>query len=819
MTPRRSLAQLLLNWSLLMLGLITCGLGYLLLQLQLEQFSSNWERRISFELESIAKNVEYHVSQSSSHVVENQIRESIDDPSLRYLAVLSEAGDRVIFSSNAGDRLHNTKYRLSSHSLNTGVQQPQIERYKSEFYALFPVSLKYPASPDSVASTADQAVKNDVRGWVFAHYDAHNDYDSMLRSLARKTILVALLVIIFLVVQSQILRKYILIPVKHLVQLTSSIKQGKYASIPESRSATEIAQLEEAFNDLSEHLDETTSRIAHQQALNDAFTAGFPDIGLLVTATGVINGRFGNPDGRIQRLNEDLTGTPFTAWLNLSATRKIEEARNQALEKKELVITEFNHDDLYLESRMIPLEEHANMQDALIWLIRDISEVKRKQELIEYQANYDPLTELANRRMALQELEKKIAWSEDDKTCGSVLFIDLDHFKNINDSLGHPIGDRLLIEASHRLKATVNERDLIARLGGDEFLIIPDEVFSVPELAEERAVELGTAILDAIRKPFCIDINKFHMTASIGISIFPSTDCGANDLIRQADTAMYWAKHQGRSQLCLYNHRMQEETRERLHLFNDLYQAIRDNGFTLVYQPQHNAEGEVTGAEALCRWVNNGHSVYPDVFIAAAEETNLILPLGDWVLTHACQTLRQWIRNKSLPPSFRRLAVNISPAQFMDPDFEAKLDKTIKSCDIDSSVLELELTESLFMGDKDLIREKMQRLSGKGYTFALDDFGTGYSSLSYLQKLPIDKLKIDRAFVMDINPDNEPASIVDAIIQLGQNLNMDIIAEGVETDQQQTYLKDHGCRNYQGYLFSRPLREDMFVSYIHKPHQ
>ena len=467
MTPRRSLAQLLLNWSLLMLGLITCGLGYLLLQLQLEQFSTNWERRISFELESIAKNVEYHVSQSSSHIIESQIRESIDDPSLRYLAVLSEAGDRVIFSSNASDRLHNTKYRLSSHSLNTGVQEPQIERYKSEFYALFPVNLKYPVSPHT--GNTDQSIKRDTRAWLFAHYDAHSDYDSMLRSLARKTILVALLVIIFLVVQSQILRKYILIPVKHLVQLTSSIKQGKYASIPESRSATEIAQLEEAFNDLSEHLDETTTRIAHQQALNDAFTAGFPDIGLLVTATGVINGRFGNPNGRVQRLNEDLTGTPFTAWLNLSATRKIEEARNQALEKKELVITEFNHDDLYLESRMIPLEEHANMQDALIWLIRDISEVKRKQELIEYQANYDPLTELANRRMALQELEKKIAWSEDDKTCGSVLFIDLDHFKNINDSLGHPIGDRLLIEASHRLKATVNEGDLIARLGGMNF--------------------------------------------------------------------------------------------------------------------------------------------------------------------------------------------------------------------------------------------------------------------------------------------------------------------------------------------------------------
>ncbi|MEK9711334.1 MAG: EAL domain-containing protein [Thalassolituus sp.] len=219
----------------------------------------------------------------------------------------------------------------------------------------------------------------------------------------------------------------------------------------------------------------------------------------------------------------------------------------------------------------------------------------------------------------------------------------------------------------------------------------------------------------------------------------------------------------------------------------------------------------------MCRWVNNGRSVYPDVFIAAAEETNLILPLGDWILNNACRTLRDWVRGGKLPESFKRLAVNISPAQFMAPDFEDKLQKALAAAEIDSSIFEIELTESLFMGDKDLIREKMQRLSSQGFTFALDDFGTGYSSLSYLQKLPINKLKIDRAFVMDIMPEHAQASIVDAIIQLGSNLNMDIIAEGVETDFQRDYLNDHGCHNYQGYYFSRPLREDMFLQYLQDP--
>ncbi|MEC8524001.1 MAG: EAL domain-containing protein [Pseudomonadota bacterium] len=804
---RRSLAQLLLNWSVLMLGLITSGLGYLLLQLQLEQFSSGWERRITFELDNLARDVEYHLESDNRYRIESRITERLTDSSVRYLAVLTEAGDQVIFSTRSADLVQGLSYRLSSHSLNTGIREAQIERHQSEFYALFPLRLSLPDDPSVTRSSSP-------KGWLFAHYDAAQDYDEMLRALVRKIMLVAVLIVVFLVVQSQILRRYVLLPVKRLIHLTTSMMEGKYASISDSRSAKEIAKLEKAFNELSHHLDDTTHRIAHQQALTDAFTSGFPDIGLLVTGTGVINGRFGNPQSRISRLNEDLTGTPFTAWLNLSATETIERARNQALNTRELVIAEFSHDDLFLESRMVPLEEGTGEENALIWLIRDISEIKRKQQLIEYQANYDPLTDLANRRMALQQLESKICQTQEDGGYSGVLFIDLDHFKNINDSLGHPIGDRLLIEAARRLTDCVKRKDIIARLGGDEFLIILDKAEDTEQQAENMAIALGEQILDAIRQPFSIDINKFHLTASIGIAIFPTSECGANDLIRQADTAMYWAKHQGRSQLCLYNHRMQEETRERLHLFNDLYQAIRDNGFTLVYQPQHNDSGEITGAEALCRWVNNGQSVYPDVFIAAAEETNLILPLGEWVLTHACRTLRQWIKDDSLPASFKRLAVNISPAQFMDPDFEQKLDDTLALCDIDSSVLELELTESLFMGDKDLIREKMQRLSAKGFTFALDDFGTGYSSLSYLQKLPINKLKIDRAFVMDIQPGSERASIVDAIIQLGQNLNMDIIAEGVETDQQQDYLQQHGCRQYQGYFFSRPLRDDMFVRYI-----
>ena len=233
-----------------------------------------------------------------------------------------------------------------------------------------------------------------------------------------------------------------------------------------------------------------------------------------------------------------------------------------------------------------------------------------------------------------------------------------------------------------------------------------------------------------------------------------------------------------------------------------------------MFQPQINEQAEITGAEVLCRWTNRGVPVSPEVFIRAAEETRLILPLGQWILSESCRVLKRWRQQNVLPESFRRLAVNISPAQFMDENFERYVTDQVSGNDLCSAQLELEITESIFLGNKDTIRSKMQRLSSMGFTFALDDFGTGYSSLSYLQHLPLHKLKIDRSFVMDIEDNTRPARIVDSIIQMGQNLGMDIIAEGVEHQAQRDYLQNHGCCEFQGYLFSRPLAEDEFLEFV-----
>ncbi|MEK9711333.1 MAG: diguanylate cyclase [Thalassolituus sp.] len=580
---RRSLTQILFSWSVLMLGIITVSLGYLLLQLQLSQFSNHWEQRISFENEALKHDIEFHLNNGATAMVEAHINRMSQDPSLVYMAIISANAEQVYFSTRRTDLLRGLDYRLSSYSLNTGIRKPQIQRHRSEFYALYPIDMP---------GRSNQS----TNGWLFAHYDAATDYEQMLRSVVRKIALIAALAIAYLAIQTQIIRRHIFGPVRRLIVLTEALREGRYVTVRQDESTDEIGRLEDAFNDLSEHLEATTASIDQHQALTDAFTTAFPDVGLTVSSTGVISGRFGYPKSRISRLNEDLIGTPFTAWLNLAATDIIEKARDRALKNNELVIADFSHDDLFLESRMIPMGDGNKAEFQLMWLIRDISEVKRKQQLIEYQANYDPLTELANRRMALLELEKYITRAKANGSWGAVLFIDLDHFKNINDSLGHPIGDRLLVEAARRLSHTASDKDVIARLGGDEFLIIMDTEYQDEADAENQALALGNQLLEAIRLPFSIDINKFHLTASIGIAVFPVSECGANDLIRQADTAMYWAKHQGRSRICLYNHRMQEETRERLHLFNDLYQAIRDNGFTLVYQPQHIDRGEVTGA-------------------------------------------------------------------------------------------------------------------------------------------------------------------------------------------------------------------------------
>ncbi|MDF1764730.1 MAG: EAL domain-containing protein, partial [Oleibacter sp.] len=586
-----------------------------------------------------------------------------------------------------------------------------------------------------------------------------------------------------------------------------------------SKGTSEVLHLEVLFAELQRNLTKYRNNADKQRTINAAFAIAFPDKGLIVNSQGVIDIILGSRKSMVKRLNNDLIGTPYTSWLSLHLVPIIQQQYDEAILTNEMVIREIVEDHRSLESRMVPLVQNiiGENKPAFLWLIRDITEIRQKQKTIEYQANFDPLTDLANRRRAMKKIEEYVAVAQTQQQWSSILFIDLDHFKNINDSLGHHVGDHLLIDMSKRLRTVAQSNDVIARLGGDEFLILAGDFKNSEAEAIDYAVNLGDQVLKLISKPFAIGINRFHLSASIGVATFPTVNCDANDLIRQADTAMYHAKGLGRARLCVYNQRMHEATSNRLILFNDLYQAILDEAFTLVFQPQYNDDGAVTGAEVLCRWINNGQSVYPDLFIEAAEETNLIIPLGTWLLEKSCDMLCSWHQRGLLPSSFKRLAINISPAQFTDDEFENILNNTTARFAIDPSMIELELTERLFVKDKELIRDKMKRLNESGFTFALDDFGTGYSSLSYLQQLPINKLKIDRSFVMDIHDLEHDANIVDAIIQLSANLHMDIIAEGVENETQRCYLSSRGCHNYQGYLFSHPLREAQFIECINTP--
>ncbi|MAD47395.1 MAG: hypothetical protein CMI02_09380 [Oceanospirillaceae bacterium] len=799
-----SLRYILLIWSVLALGVTSVTISYFLYQGLTSQYTSSWLNKMEAELTSLNQTIQGQLVSNDWSLADRSLTQMSTRYHVRHLCLVLDG--KVRLSTRRAD----IGQRYDTASLPAGLD-PEKNHYQTsqdgtQFYALLPVSIR------------TGKLRNTERGWLIAHYDTRYQYEQLLQKTALRIALLLGLLSLYALGLKQIVQREVTRPLNRLVEFTQSLRDGHLGNVIRSRASQEFSQLESAFNSLSRHLQHTVQQVHDQYMRDQAFTRAFPDVALLIDNNGLVRSRYGNHESAIRELNRDLIGEHFACWLKNHEADRLEQCRHQAVTTQDTVIVEFRHGDFFIESRMAPLLDESNadhvVTNGVLWLIRDISEVKRKQQLIEYQANFDPLTNLANRRFALLHIEKKMAHARRIGKFGAVLFIDLDHFKNINDSLGHPIGDSILIEMGSRLLQAVREEDLTARLGGDEFLVLFDELSDSPEASASLASDCAARLLDTIREPFRLDIQNFHLSASIGISLYPFVNQDASDLIRQADTAMYHAKSQGRNDISLYTENMQQQTQDKLNLFNDLHQAINDQKFALVFQPQYNSSGAITGAEALCRWNNHGTPVRPDIFIAAAEETNLIIPLGLWILQQSCRYLRNWLDNRQLPPSFRRLAVNISPAQFMDPGFEHLVDQCLQEYRLPPNLLELEITESVFLGNKEIIRNKMKSLHQQGLSFALDDFGTGYSSLSYLQNLPLDKLKIDRSFVTDIVAVSQPARIVDSIIQMGRSLNMEIIAEGVETTEQRLYLQAHQCYQYQGFLFSKPLEEEAFLDQL-----
>ncbi|MZI92605.1 EAL domain-containing protein [Vibrio sp. CAIM 722] len=437
-----------------------------------------------------------------------------------------------------------------------------------------------------------------------------------------------------------------------------------------------------------------------------------------------------------------------------------------------------------------------------LWVEREEAETQLNRL-----AFYDTLTGLSNRSMLMTRLSTYIEQASRDNQEGALLYLDLDRFKTINDSLGHTIGDELLIAVAKRIEQWADYNYLIARIGGDEFAII------LPLTTHLDLEKTAQSLIDELSAPYTIDTHQLYCTVSIGIATYPSDNNVNIDILRQADTALYRSKVSGGNSYKRYQSEMQSQVNAFLDLEKGLHQALANQELELYYQPQVNERFEIVGAEALIRWNHPTRGLLPPgVFMSIAEETGQIIPIGRWILETACRKLAQWKKDNRLPVTFRRLAINISPMQFAQDNFIEQVTQIIDEVGISGKNIELEITENLLLENMESAVKKMAKLKEFDIHLSIDDFGTGYSSLRYLKHLDVDILKIDRSFVTKLHQNDNDKAIVDTILMIAKRLNLGVIAEGVEDSLELNVLKDMGCKQFQGYLFDKPLTEEQLLN-------
>ena len=485
--------------------------------------------------------------------------------------------------------------------------------------------------------------------------------------------------------------------------------------------------------------------------------------------------------------------------------KRIREAvRDGRSVRSELIHYKKNGELFWLELEIVPIDYFKRGLTHWVSVARDITQRKAAEDEIEHLAFYDTLTQLPNRKLLMDRLQTALDECEGGGKIGALMFIDLDHFKVLNDTLGHAKGDLLLQKVADRLSGCVRFSDTVARLGGDEFVVMLENLGDDPNMAKDRTGVVGKKILAALSEPYDLAGYPHYSTCSIGITAFGKQREKIGDLLKQADLAMYQAKGAGRNALCFFDPEMQAMITANAELNAQLREALRVQQFLLYYQPQVGRGGRMTGVEALLRWQHPERGlVMPDEFIGLAEESALILPLGAWVLLTACTQLAVWAKRPET--AGLSIAVNVSARQFRHPEFVDLVMRVIRDTGIEANRLKLELTESLLATGMEVTIAKMDMLKKAGVTLSIDDFGIGYSALSYLKHLPLDQLKIDRTFVKDVLTDPNDAAIARTIIGLAQSLGLAVTAEGVETEAQRALLEWFGCECYQGFLFCKPL--------------
>ncbi|MED1947928.1 MULTISPECIES: bifunctional diguanylate cyclase/phosphodiesterase [Brevibacillus] len=469
------------------------------------------------------------------------------------------------------------------------------------------------------------------------------------------------------------------------------------------------------------------------------------------------------------------------------------------------------NDVIWTESKINPIMDEEGNVTKLLLVTRDVTDRKQSEETIHHLAYHDALTDLPNRRMYVQQLSKEMMQAKRFQSNLAVLFLDLDRFKDVNDSFGHDVGDMLLVEAAKRLQACLKPGDVVARLGGDEFTIMQNQLQDRSE-----ATALAEQIMYQLQRPFELDGHVFNVSCSIGIALYPQDGDNPEDLLKRADTALYTVKSRGKNGYDFFDPTMEAKSLERILMENEMRKAIEQEQFQIYYQPKIDiATSAMTGMEALVRWVHPELGIIPpNRFIPIAEETGMILALGEWILKQACKQNKIWHdQGYTL-----KVSVNLSARQIYQKDLVEMIKDILQETNLSPNWLELEITESIFVKMEEAT-VVLQQIRDIGIQISIDDFGTGYSSFSYIKSLPVDTIKIDASFIRDIHHNQESQAIVKAIVTIAQSLNMNVIAEGIELRDQVAALKENGCDHGQGYLFSKPLPTHDFDQLLRQEQQ
>ncbi len=551
----------------------------------------------------------------------------------------------------------------------------------------------------------------------------------------------------------------------------------------------------------------------------EAITETIPDLGFVLDEGGKYLEVFGAPKSLLYDEENNLYGKTVNDVLPADVAKQIMDTIKLTLESKKTQIIEYQLQvpagKKWFEARASRLPQQEGEKPSIICIARDISERKEAEAHAHFLAYHDSLTGLPNRALLKDRIDHALSRARRNNNTAAVLFIDLDHFKNINDSLGHAVGDQLLQQVANRIPASIREVDTVGRLGGDEFVVVLSDIGEDIKTAEENTRKLAAKIRDDLRRPFNYGGHELLIAASIGVVTFPSKYLNAEEILSHADTAMYDAKSKGRDNLVFFAPEMATIVKRRLEIENDLRKALDQNQLHIHYQPKVCVEsGKITGAECLLRWDHpQWGSVSPVEFIPIMETTGLILPIGEWVIQHTTQQLQEWIQ-QDLWKEDQKLSINISPRQFIHTDFFQVLVELVKKSGVPVNCIDLEITESMVIHNLEDTIRKMEKIRSQGFSFSIDDFGTGYSSLTYLKRLPLDTLKIDREFIRGLADDPDDAVIVDTILAMARRFQLQVVAEGVETNEQLTFLRERECGQYQGFLISKPLPAKEFETLL-----